>query len=291
MVDAAGTTTSLTSSANPSVTGQSVTIRATVKPVAPGGGIPTGTVTFAEDGNVVATKALNTGSAAIAVKPTAGHTYTATYEGATSYLGSTSPDLVQVVNQAATATTLTSSANPAVTGQYLTLTARVKAIPPGAGAPVGTVELYQDGALIGSKPLASSVATWNLRLAEGHTYTATFTGGSGYGASSSSNLAQAVNAAGTKVTVTSSSPTATLGRTITLTATVTVAAPGTGTPSGFVSFYDGATYLGTYATSQGRAKLTTSLLAQGTHHITAQYLGSATFLASPVSATFDQVIA
>ena len=290
VVDAASTTTSLTSSANPSTTGQSVTIRAAVKAVAPGSGVPTGNVTIYEDGTPIFTKALNAGAAATTVKPTTSHTYTATYEGDASYLGSTSAPLAQVVDEAATTTTLTTSANPAVTGQYLTLTARVKAVPPGAGAPVGTVDLFQDGVLVGSRTLTNSVATWNLRLAEGHSYTATYYGGSGYGASASGALAQAVTAASTKVTVTSSSPTIAVGRTVTLRATITVASPGTGTPSGFVSFYDGSTYLGTYATSGGRASVSISTLTPGNHPITAQYLGSPAYLASSSTSAFTQVV-
>src|SRR5262249_36756819 len=53
-VNKASTTTNLTSSLNPSKTGQAVTFTATVAAVAPGGGIPGGTVTFMEKNVVLA---------------------------------------------------------------------------------------------------------------------------------------------------------------------------------------------------------------------------------------------
>src|SRR5207253_90485 len=46
VVNKANTTTALASSVNSSVTGQAVTFTATVAPVTPGAGVPTGTVTF-----------------------------------------------------------------------------------------------------------------------------------------------------------------------------------------------------------------------------------------------------
>ena len=46
----AGTSTALSSSANPSVFGQSVTFTARVTPVAPGSGTPTGSVEFFDNG-------------------------------------------------------------------------------------------------------------------------------------------------------------------------------------------------------------------------------------------------
>src|SRR5262249_51063614 len=52
-VSPASTTTTLSSSANPSVPGQSVTFTAVVAAVAPGGGTPTGTVSFTSGGTTL----------------------------------------------------------------------------------------------------------------------------------------------------------------------------------------------------------------------------------------------
>lgn len=55
----ANTTTTVTSSQNPSTYGQPVTFTATVTAVAPGGGTPTGTVTFYDGTTVLGTATLN----------------------------------------------------------------------------------------------------------------------------------------------------------------------------------------------------------------------------------------
>ena len=55
VVSQTSTTTSLTSSANPSVFGQSVTFTATVAAVSPGSGTPTGTVNFLDGTTTIGT--------------------------------------------------------------------------------------------------------------------------------------------------------------------------------------------------------------------------------------------
>ena len=70
------------------------------------------------------------------------------------------------------------------------------------------------------------------------------------------------------------------GGTVTLTATV-VAAGASGTPSGTVRFFDGSTALGSAAlAASGSATYTTSTLAAGTHSLTANYPGDASFAPS-----------
>src|SRR5207245_7692626 len=73
---AAATTTTLTSTPNPSTTGQAVTLNATVTSAA---GVPTGTVTFREGATVLGTATLVNGSASISISPLAdsGHPPTA----------------------------------------------------------------------------------------------------------------------------------------------------------------------------------------------------------------------
>src|SRR5207253_4560243 len=62
-VNLASTTTSLTSTPNPSAVGQAVTLRATVSPVAPATGVPTGSVTFRDGATSLGVVALVNGSA------------------------------------------------------------------------------------------------------------------------------------------------------------------------------------------------------------------------------------
>jgi hypothetical protein len=93
--------TTLTSSINPSVGGQSVTFTATVTSTA--GGMPTGTVTFSEGATSLGTGALNAGVAKFTISfPTmTSHSITASYGGDTNFAASTSSALSQAVNIAA----------------------------------------------------------------------------------------------------------------------------------------------------------------------------------------------
>jgi hypothetical protein len=76
------------------------------------------------------------------------------------------------------------------------------------------------------------------------------------------------------------------GQSVTFTATVSSLS---GTPTGTVTFNDGATPLGTAALSGGQAQLSTSTLSVGTHSITATYNGSATFSTSTSAALMQTV--
>jgi hypothetical protein len=108
-----------------------------------------------------------------------------------------------------------------------------------------------------------------------------------------------VNKSATVSTVSSSPHPSLVGQTVTFTATVTAVAPGSGTPSGTVTFKDGATALGSATLdATGKASLAVSLAATpavstaaaGTHSITAIYGGAAMFLAS-TSAVLAQSVA
>jgi hypothetical protein len=70
-----------------------------------------------------------------------------------------------------------------------------------------------------------------------------------------------------------------------LTASVGVDAPGAGVPTGTVTFFDGATPIGTAPLSSGTAALTVNGTAPGAHAITARYDGTPNFAASTSSPT------
>ncbi|MFD1275556.1 Ig-like domain-containing protein [Streptomyces kaempferi] len=84
-----------------------------------------------------------------------------------------------------------------------------------------------------------------------------------------------MNAAATTTVLTSAPDPSVFGQGKVLTATVTVVAPGTGVPSGTVSFFDGATLLGTGTLAGGVATFTTATLNAGSHPLTAVYGGVA----------------
>ncbi|WP_406698437.1 FG-GAP-like repeat-containing protein [Singulisphaera sp. Ch08] len=153
-VNPAATTVALRSSVNPAVTGQTVTFTATVAAVAPGGGTPTGTVTFKDGNVVVGTVAVGTGGTATFTTSFAaagGHVITAVYSGNPIFVAS-SQALTEQVNapttHKATTTALLASANPVVVGQAVKFTATVRD-PSGTGTPTGTVTFF-----VGTKVVA-----------------------------------------------------------------------------------------------------------------------------------------
>src|SRR4051794_17874444 len=99
------TTTSVRSSASPSLYGQSVTFTATVT----GSRSPTGTVTFLDGGTSIGTGTVNaSGQATLTTSALAvrSHTITARYAGDNRNAASTSAALTQTVSRAATTTTV-----------------------------------------------------------------------------------------------------------------------------------------------------------------------------------------
>lgn len=164
-VSKANTVTTVNSSVNPSVFGQSVTFTATVTANLPGAGTPSGTVTFFDGATQLASKTLSAASASftIAALSVATHSITVQYSGDGNFLSSTSGALSQVVNKAPTNTTLT--ANPAGSvafGHPVTFSATVSVPPPGAGSPTGPVVFSVDG---------TTVQTVNLNASEQATVT------------------------------------------------------------------------------------------------------------------------
>lgn len=88
--------------------------------------------------------------------------------------------------------------------------------------------------------------------------------------------------------LTSSSNPSSFGQSVTFTATVNPQTPEM--PTGTITFNDGSTQLGQEPISGGSASLTTSLLAVGSHSITASYSGDSNFGGS-ISSPLTQVVA
>jgi hypothetical protein len=285
------TTTTLVSSPNPSVVGQQVTYTATVSP-APDGG----TVAFTDGGTPITgcgavTVDSSTGKAACQVTytSTGTHSITASYGGDNNFSGS-SDSLTQTVNQAATTTAVTSSANPSTAGQAVTFTATVSAIPPGAGTPSGTVTFADGGTTLGTATLNSSGAaaiTTSALAAGTHTITATYNGDANFAGSRSAALTQTVNKTATTTTVASSPNPSVTGAQVTYTATISPAPDG-----GTVAFTDnGSPIAGCTAVPvpAGTARCATTPGTTGAHNITAAYSGTGAFAAS-TSTTVTQVV-
>ncbi len=198
VVGKADTATTVVSSLNPSVFGQSVTLTATVTAIAPGGGTPTGSVKFFDGATLLGSHALASGVAAFATtKLTTGtDSVTAVYVASADYDTSTSGVLSQAVDKAGTTTTIVSSLNPSTSGATVTFTATVTAKAPGAGTPTGTVTFKDGSTTLGTGTLNSSKkATFaTSTLAEGtHSITAVYGGDSNFDTSTSAVLSQKVN--------------------------------------------------------------------------------------------------
>ncbi|MDX3853666.1 Ig-like domain repeat protein, partial [Streptomyces sp. AK02-01A] len=283
-VTAVGTTTTLTSAPDPSVFGQVKVLTATVAAVPPGSGTPTGTVDFFDGATLLGTSALVGGVATLSVSTLSVgvHSLTAVYSGDASFGGSTSPVDTQTVTAASTSTVLTSAPDPSVFGQVKILTATVTAVPPGGGIPTGTVDFFDGATLLGTSALVGGVATLSVStLSVGvHSLTAVYGGDVNFGGSTSPVDTQTVTAASTSTVLTSAPDPSVFGQVKILTATVTAVPPGSGTPTGTVDFFDGATLLGTSALVGGVATLSVSTLSVGVHSLTAVYSGDATFSGS-----------
>jgi hypothetical protein len=196
-VNKAATATAVTS-ATPSVFGQSVTFTATVTAVAPGAGMPTGSVTFFDNGVSIGSGAVSAGTATFSTSALAAgiHPITATYSGDGNFTGSSTATAWQhTVSPAGTATSLVSSPNPSDPGQSVTFTATVTSTP---GIPTGNVNFLDGATQIGSGALnAAGAATFSTSaLASGnHSITAAYVGAPNYMPSTSPVLTQTVNAA------------------------------------------------------------------------------------------------
>lgn len=168
---------------------------------------------------------------------------------------------------------LTSGANPSVIGDNLVFTATVT---PNTGT--GAVQFFDGGTPIsGAIQLTSGSASFSTSaLALGsHAITAHYTGNNQLSASVSAAFTQNVVKGNTSVAVTLTAGTnpSLAGDALTFTANV---APSAAT--GSVMFFDGGTPIsGDLPLVGGLASVTTSSLSPGTHSITAQYSGDATF--------------
>jgi len=172
-----------------SVFGQPVTITASVVASSPGGGHPSGSVSF-KDGGVdingcdaqpVSTTA-GTATCTTAALGVANHSLTASYAGDHNFVGSsTASATTQAVAKAASSITLAQT-TPSTQGQTATITALVATSAPGAGTPTGTVTFSDGGTSLGSGPLSvvagKAQATFSTSsLATGaHTITASYSG-------------------------------------------------------------------------------------------------------------------
>jgi hypothetical protein len=286
VVTSASTTTSIASSKNPVALNSPLTYMATV--TGQYGGAPTGSVTFADGGVVLATESLTSNSAAYTTsyKTRGTHAITATYSGDSNYAGSVSAALEEQAKGVPSKTVVTASESPSQLGQPVTFTAEVTSTR-GTIADGELVTFYDGKTAIGTGTTIGGIATFTTSslTAKSHLIKATYAGDSVFDPSTGI-VTQVVDKYATTTSLNSSLNPSQFGHAVTFTARVTSAGP---TPAGRVKFLDGTAAIGSATLSGDVATFTKSSLAIGTHLITAEYVGDADN-AESTSPVLDQVV-
>ena len=279
----------LTSSQNPAVLGLPIKFTATVSAVAPATGTPGGTVTFLDGTTPLGTQTLVKGVAVLSTPwdlSLGSHTITVSYSGDSSFKPSASKALTQVVSQGSASVGVASSQSPAWTGQSVTLTATVSAVAPAIGVPRGTVTFRDGTTILGSGPVTLSgkgQASYSISILSlgSHNITASYSGDTDFTRAVSTALTQVIILRAVTIRLSSSQNPASPGQTVTLSAAVVPAAPATGTPTGTVTFLDGATMIGGGPMSldtNAQVTFSTASLSSGSHTLTVSYSGDGSFI-------------
>jgi hypothetical protein len=164
------TTTTVVSSANPTLVLRTVTYTASVTTVS--GRPASRTITFMDGTSAIATVMLTGGQASFTTskhKKIGTHAITAVYSGDTENSGSTSAILTQYI-QGPTITTLATSGSPSHVGQPVTFTASITSkygkIPNGE-----LVKFYDGNKLLGTVPISTSTAVFTTSSLSVKTHT------------------------------------------------------------------------------------------------------------------------
>jgi hypothetical protein len=247
---------------------------------------PTGTLSVMDGAAILASQTLaangrfsfSTSSLALGTQ-----TLSVVYSGDSDNTPATSGAISVTIQQAPTATALSTSTNPGTVGQSITLTASVASESTGVS---GTVSFTDGATVLGGAPLTAG-GTVSLTLpALGfgvHSITASYSGDASHAASASAVLSERMIEPAT-ATLTSNVNPAIAGMDVDLAAAV--AASGGQTPTGIVVFSEAGQTLGSATlNSAGVAFLHTSALSVGQDAITATYAGDSNVAAISASVT------
>ena len=278
----AADTTTLTIAPATTTTGQTVTFTATVVGTSQTTPAPTGTVTLT---NTAVTPAATIGTITLGSNGSgtytsdslaAGtYTVTATYGADSVYDVSTSSAQTLTITSPASATVTLTAPASAYVGASVTFSTTVSG---SGGTPTGTVTFKDGAATLSTVTLASGTASFSTNtLAIGaHSISVSYGGNSVFGPAASAAQTVTINPYTATVGLTASPTTALPNTAVTLSASVAASA-GSAVPTGSVSFMDGTTLLSKVTLASGKAGLTTSSLAVGSHSITAVYSGDGNF--------------
>jgi uncharacterized repeat protein (TIGR03803 family) len=280
----------VSSSANPSIYGNSVTFTATVTPQPGTGTTPPGSVTFADGSVTLGSAPLTGGTASLSTSAlTLGENdITAAYGGDANFQPA-SADLVQVVNEIPSTLGLVTSLGSSAYNQPVTFTATVTPAS-GSGAATGTVAFTQGGTSLGVVTLNGGVASVTTgSFSVGTQWIDAAYSGSTTIQGSSGSVTQVVTQATSTVGLASNLNPAPITQSITFTAIVT--GQYGGTPTGTVTFLDNGVAIGPPVTlAGGSASVITSFSTPGTYAITATYSGDPNFLSSITAQALSEVV-
>ena len=239
---------------------------------APGGGLPSGTVTFIEGGVVLGTAPIGVYGAGVAVMqvsnlPVGTHTIVATYSGDGTFAASLSSGVDATVTLGRVTIAAGADVNPSTAGSPVTFTVTVVPTIGTNPAPSGTVTIADPPDVVAADvALVNGTATITTStLAAGdHDLLVTYSGDANYSPPGASLVGQTVRSA-TVETLTSNLNPATPGDAVTFSATLNTGGPATGS----VEFRDGTTVLDTVPVVGTGAGLIVNNLDIGDHVITA----------------------
>lgn len=288
-LDVNPTTVTVTSSANPTVTGNTVTFTANV--TNQNAGALTGPVTF-QDGATMLCSNVNVNSQGVAACPatftTVGtHAITASYAGDPNNEANTGT-LSETVKQQPTITLTATPQETTVTGDV-----QMVVTVSGTGAtPTGTATFYYDStpffgptALDGS---GSAMVVTSVIPPGQHTLFVSYSGDANNAAGLSNEVNELIDQAATTTTLATSNASPTVGTPVTFTATVSGSAGLT--PTGSVVFTDNGVALGSASLNSSEvASLTVSSLTPGNHAIVATYQGDTDDASSYTNALSESV--
>lgn len=277
-VGLASTRVTLTTNTTATSYGGNITLTATITSPT---GFPTGSIRFKDGVTVIGTSNIINGQAVLDIRSliAGNHVITAEYLGAGTFGGDISESVTITVSPN-TGTTPTSMilafSNLAPNyGDQITITATVT-----PNLATGTV-IFRDGTtVLGTSVIANGTAVFNYnRLSGGaHTINAIYTGDQTYASYTTSSTLVSVQALTTLVSFLTSSTTPSYGNPFVLTASATSIY---GTPTGTMTFKEGAVILGTVAMTGGTAIFNTSnRVTVGTHTYTAYYSGDDNYSSS-----------
>lgn len=265
------------------------------------GPTPTGEISFVDEnsGETLGTaKVDKTGVASKTITgllSIGGHNIAAKYSGDVTYAAIESLPITINVEKSSTSTTSVPATLTPPSGAPLEVKAEITAINPGETPPSGVVNFTLDGITQGTRDVtegtpSTATITMTLPPSGSHNVQAMYSGDDNYDNSTSPVVVVNIFSKGKTVTTVTASPAALTPATAeTLTATIAPAVnPGSNsfTLTGTVSFYDGATLLGSpepvnpvsgvFTATLTGVKLSTT----GVHTITAVYSGDSDWLTS-----------